>query len=216
MEDGMSFEDKLRAPWNQWNPPPLLIGDRVFSWTAWDVALLEAVEIPGSVQVTFARSDGAPEMVLREPLFQGEVGKFLRNGMGYGIIGLGEKIVAPNVYFQEAIYARIDGVFHYYFMSQGYFGSLFQDRKGYFFSREEKERRRNLFHFLRELYFWTCLNANVFASEAEKHEAICHFRRQANDHAVQSCRDIFGFKAEKYRDNSLPTLDGGGGRTRRT
>lgn len=167
-DDDMSMEEKMGAPWNQWNPPPLVFGNHVFSWTTWKVILEEAVEIPGSVQVTFSRLDGFPDIIFQDPLLQGTVGTFLKKGKAYGIVGLGERIVAQDAYRPEEMYAFMDNTFFYSFLTQGYVGGALQKAKGSSFSREEKERRRNVFHLLREIHFWTCMDANVFASEAEK------------------------------------------------
>lgn len=216
MDDGMSFEDQIRAPWNQWYPPPLVMGDRVYSWMSWEVKLVQAVEVPGDVQLVFERGDGGPEFVFREPNLHGRTRDFLREGAIYGIIGLGDRMVEQNMYYFESIYGSINGCMHTEILTQGILGWAINEMKGSSFSRLEKERRRKYFNYFRELYFWTCLRGFVFKSEAEKQQAVLDFRRQANDNAVGACRVFLRFNGKKYVDYSLPLLEPPRGGTRRT
>jgi len=184
------------------SPTPLVLGQRVFSWTAWDVVLREAVEYPGGAQVTFERLDEAPEMTFREPLLAYTVGQFLRVGTQYAIIGLGERAKSPNLFASELIYTcQLNGQFQWALLSQGLAGEFIEAGKGLGFTRSEQERRRQIFHYLRELYYWSCRRAARFASEEDRREGETQIRRLANEVAMKFAREMFGFNGKRFRDD---------------
>lgn len=210
--DESNMKDLVNAPWNAWHPVPMVLGDHVYSWAYWHVTLREAVELKGSIQVTFLRSDNGTEITFREPLLAGEAGHFLRVGCPYGLIGLGEKMVHPNLYFYEIIYTgALEGGFQARYLSQGIVGRALNEES--FPSRIKRERQQYLFKYLRDLYFWCILRAMAFDSDDEKQGALPEIRKDANDAAVKLSRDFFRFSGAGYRNNHLPRLEGDGFQT---
>lgn len=208
MDDDHTREALFNAPWNQWNPPPLVLGQHVFSWMFWPVSLLESVEVPGAAQVSFNRFDDAPEITFRDPMLSDDTGVFLRDGMQYGLIGLGEKLVQSNYFYFELMYTgKLDGAFQYRFLSQGVLGHLYNDPTGTYLSPSKREREQLIFEYFRQVYFWSFLRGTIFLTEQQKNETLPEIRRIANDVAIGYCKNFFRFNGKRYRDDSLPHYD---------